>query len=226
MANRKKAAPKLGAKKTAAKKTAGTKLTRKTPSGKTASARTPPKAVLRGVALVDAALAHRKRKRQKFVGTPAVELAAMSLGDRPLSPSLERWLAADATMFRLGKPTTLVEMVRNDFGDQWASMYAELAPMLPAPIIVFEGWGSDSRRFVYLGKTDALGEYTVMTIDTDDTPFLCVNGPVDVWLSQQAGYLEEEKVYGHVPPAYKATQKAHAALNFHGHLTWEFMSFD
>ena len=61
-----------------------------------------------------------------------------------------------------------------------------------------EEWGSDSRRFLDLGKTDEHGEDTVMTIDTDDTRFLRVNGPVDVWLEQPAGFLAEESVYGKV----------------------------
>ena len=183
------------------------------------------KELLRGVPLVDAVMKFRKGRREKLVGLAPGKLAKLTLGDRPLSPSLAAWLAADAGTFTLGKPTTLVEMVRADFGDEWAGCYAELAPMLPAPIVLFEGWGSDSRRFLYLGKTDALGEYTVMTIDTDDTPFLCVNGPVDVWLAQHAGFLPEEAVYGQVPKAYQATRKEHAKLNFEGHAFWEFMDF-
>lgn len=200
--------------------------TRKRARVKPASGAKRTKGLLRGVPLIDAVMTYRTGQKEALVGTPAAQLEAMSLGDRPLSPSLQRWLAADANTFRLGEPTTLVDMVRTDFGDDWASMYADLTPMLPAPIVLFEGWGSDSRRFLYLGKTDGLGEYTVMTIDTDDTPFLCVNGPVDVWLAQHAGFLEEEKVYGHVPTAYRATQREHATLNFEGHLVWEFMSFD
>jgi hypothetical protein len=183
------------------------------------------KALLRGVPLVEAVMAYRKGKREKLAGLPAAALAKLSLGDRPLSPALEAWLSADAKTFTLGAPTSLLEMVRADFGEEWASCYADLAPLLPAPIVLFEGWGSDSRRFLYLGKTDALGEYTVMTIDTDDTPFLCVNGPVDVWLAQHAGFLADEAVYGQVPKAYAATRQEHARLNFEGHAFWEFDDF-
>jgi len=181
--------------------------------------------LLRGVALVDAVMEQRRRKGEKLVGTPAAELAKLTVGGLPLSPALHAWLMADAETFTLGEPQTLVEMVRADFGDDWAQMYGELTPMLPEKIVLFEGWGSDSRRFLYLGKTDEHGEYTVMTIDTDDTPFLCVNGPVDVWLAQHAGFLAEESVYGKVPKAYESARKEHATLNFEGHSYWEFGDF-
>jgi hypothetical protein len=59
-----------------------------------------------------------------------------------------------------------------------------------------------------------------MTIDMDDTPFLCVNGPVDVWLAQQLGSLENEEVYGQVPREYEAARKEHAKLNFGGFVAW------
>ena len=189
------------------------------------AAKKPQKELLRGVALVDAVMKLRAKKGEKLVGVPAKKLDAMTLGGRPLSPALRAWLAADAKTFTLGEPQTLPEMLRSEFGEHEVEHYAEVAAVLPKPIVVFEGWGADSRRFMYLGETDAHGEYTVMTIDTDDTPFLCVNGPVDVWLAQHAGLLEAEKVYGHVPKAYAATKKEHGKLNFNGFTVWEFMDF-
>lgn len=189
------------------------------------AAKKPQKELLRGVALVDAVMQFRAKKGEKLVGVPAKKLDAMTLGGRPLSPALRAWLAADAKTFTLGKPQTLPEMLRSEFGEHEVESYAEVAAVLPKPIVLFEGWGADSRRFMYLGEADAHGEYTVMTIDTDDTPFLCVNGPVDVWLAQHAGFLEAEKVYGHVPKDYAATKKEHGALNFNGFTVWEFMDF-
>lgn len=189
------------------------------------AAKKPQKELLRGVALVDAVMQFRAKKGEKLVGVPAKKLDAMTLGGRPLSPALRAWLAADAKTFTLGEPQTLPEMLRSEFGEHEVESYAEVAAVLPKPIVLFEGWGADSRRFMYLGEADAHGEYTVMTIDTDDTPFLCVNGPVDVWLAQHAGFLEAEKVYGHVPKDYAATKKEHGALNFNGFTVWEFMDF-
>lgn len=179
-----------------------------------------PKKLLRGVELIDAVMEMREEDGDELEGLPDKQLDAMKLGKRPLSPALRRWLERDSETFTLGEPQSLTELVTTDFGEEWGELFGEVAKLLPEPIVVFEGWGSDSRRFLYLGKTDALGEYTVMTIDTDDTPFLCVNGPVDVWLAQHAGFLEEEDVYGQVPREYEATRREHAKLNFDGHVSW------
>lgn len=205
------------------------RLPKKKPTTKKPRAKKPagtkPKGLLRGVALIEAVMRQRVKKGETLKGVPQAQLDAMTLGGRPLSPALRAWLAADAKAFRLGPPTTLRDLLREDFGEMTAEGYADVIAVLPAPIAVFEGWGADSRRFLYLGETDALGEYTVMTIDTDDSPFLCVNGPVDVWLAQHAGYLEPEKVYGHVPAAYARTKREHGKLNFNGFTVWEFMDF-
>ena len=178
------------------------------------------KPVLRGVELVEAVMAKRVVDGETLAGYPSNELDKLGLGHKPLSPSLRRWLELDADTFKLGEPQSLLELVRRDFGDTWASMYEGIAPLLPEAIVPFEGWGSDSRRFLYLGKADAFGEYTVMTLDTDDAPFLCVNGPVDVWLAQGAGFLEEEHEYGSVPKEYEPMRKEHAKLNFDGYIVW------
>ncbi|MFT3713910.1 MAG: hypothetical protein QM817_40130 [Archangium sp.] len=175
------------------------------------------KAVLRGVELVEAVM---KSRDEELEPMPAAQLSKLKLGKRPLSPALKKWLEHDGELFTLGTPEPFVEMVEREFGEEWAEIFGELKE-LKDPVVLFEGWGSDSRRFLYLGKTDALGEYTVMTIDMDDTPFLCVNGPVDVWLAQQVGYLEEEEVYGHVPEAYEPARKEHAKLNFGGFVLWQ-----
>ncbi len=206
----------------ATKKKTAKPSAKKKPAAKAAPAK---KGVLRGVALVDAVMKFRAKKGEKLVGVPAKKLDAMTLGGRPLSPALKAWLAADAKSFTLSEPTTLPALLRDDFGEYLVEDYAEVSAVLPQPIVVFEGWGADSRRFMYLGKTDAYGEYTVMTIDTDDTPFLCVNGPVDVWLAQHTGFLEAEDVYGQVPKEYAATKKEHGKLNFNGFTVWEFMDF-
>lgn len=178
------------------------------------------KTLLRGVALVDAVMAHRRAQGEEFTGLPADQLAAMKLGDRPLTPALRRWLEHDDDTFTLGEPQSFLEMLRAEFGDGEAALYQEIADDLPAPLMVFEGWGADSRRFLYLGQTDSHGEYPVMTIDTDDTPFLCVNGPLDVWLAQHAGLLEDEEVYGQVPAEYEPARLEQAKLNFGGHVAW------
>lgn len=175
--------------------------------------------LLRGVALVDAVMAFREEEGEELEGLPKDQVKALSFGDKPLSPALRRWLESDGELFELGEPQPFFEMLSNELGAEWAQAFEDM-PKLTAPVVLFEGWGSDSRRFLYLGEPDELGEYTVMTVDVDDGPFFCVNGPVDVWLAQQAGFLEDEHVYGAVPTAYESTRKAHAKRHFGGYVAW------
>lgn len=187
----------------------------KTKPAAPASAATSPGTPLRGVELVDAVMTTRKRTR----GMPASQLAALTLGDKPLTPALQRWLEIDSTMFTLGQPQLIGELLEAEF-DEWFEAFARLGKYLQAPCVLFEGWGSDSRRFLYLGETDDHGEYPVFTVDIDDTPFACINGPVDVWLAQHAGFLEDEKHYGYVPEAYEPARQAVAKLNFGGYVAF------
>ena len=59
----------------------------------------------------------------------------------------------------------------------------------------------------------------------DDLPYACINGPVDVWLAQQAGYLEDEEVYGAVPAAYEPDREEHARLSFGGYVSYTIGGF-
>ena len=174
----------------------------------------------RGVELVDAVMKHRRDAGESFEGLPADELKNTKLGTQPLSPALERWLAADAEYFSLSEPMTLRELLVQEFGEDWAEAFEPLPSELKAPVVLLEGWGSDSRRFIYLGPRDSMGEPCVMTVDMDDMPFFCINGPLDVWLAQQAGLLEDEQVYGHVPVEYEPARHEHARLHFDGYICW------
>ena len=60
----------------------------------------------------------------------------------------------------------------------------------------------------------------MFTIDYDDTPFACINGPVDVWLAQHAGFLDDEEYYGLVPEAYEPAREEHAKLSFGGYIAF------
>jgi hypothetical protein len=198
-----KAAPK----KSTPKKSAPKKSTPKKSSPKKSAA------PVRGIALVELALA----KREDATPTPPKALSRLKLGSRPLTPALRRWLESDGEFFTLGAPQSLAEMIASEFGEEQVEGYQPAIELLPEPIVLFEGWGADSRRFIYLGKPDSHGELPVFTLDTDDGIFLCLNGPVDVWLAQQAGALEDEHVYGHLPKAYEPSRTEHAKLNFDGY---------
>ena len=181
---------------------------------KRATAPKPSKDLLRGVALVEAVMARRREQGEKLEGASREAIEALGF---PPSPALRRWLEHDGALFTLGAPEPLVTLLEREVG-VWAEAFAPLAPYLTGPCVVFEGWGADSRRILYLGSTDALGEPTVLTLDTDDTPYACVNGPVDVWLAQQVGYLDDETEYGGVPKAYEPVRREHAARVLGGYL--------
>jgi hypothetical protein len=190
-----------------------TKKPTKQKSVKAAPKKSKTKEPVRGVALVELALA----EREDATPTDPKVLAKTKLGKKPLTPALKRWLESDGEFFTLGEPQSLSEMILSEFGEELLEAYGPAIELLPEPIVLFEGWGSDSRRFIYLGKPDSHGELPVFTLDTDDGIFLCLNGPVDVWLAQQAGALEDEHVYGHLPKAYEPSRTEHAKLNFDGY---------
>ena len=167
--------------------------------------------VLRGVALVDAVFAERKKRGETFGGSGAA--------DRAPTPALRRWLEQDDELFTLGEPVALRELLDAEL-PEFADAFEPLAALLGAPCVLFENWGADSRRFLYLGSPDEHGELPVFTLDIDDGPFACINGPVDVWLAQQVGFLEDEETYGQVPPEYEPARKKQAELNFDGYVSY------
>jgi hypothetical protein len=186
------------------------------PKAKPAPGPTPAPGLLRGIALVDAALAVR-RQATELTGMSPGEIAAIDFAGKPLSPALAHWLASDREMFTLGAPQSLRELLDAEL-DEFANAFTSLGKYLKEPCVLFEGWGADSRRFLYLGATDEHGEYPVFTLDIDDTPFACLNGPVDVWLAQHAGGLAGEQYYGFVPEAYEPSRLALAAKCFGGNV--------
>jgi hypothetical protein len=178
------------------------------------------KELLRGVNLVDAVMKARHDKGKALRGMTPGQLAATTLGEQPLTPSLRRWLENDRELFTLGEPQSFKDLVETEFDDEQAFGFVRLFSVLDKPCVLVEGWGSESRRFLYLGATDEVGEYPMFTLDIDDMPYACINGPVDVWLAQHAGYLAKESEYGKVPPAYEAARLRQAELNFRGNLAF------
>ncbi len=137
------------------------------------------------------------------VPVPAEVLADLRLpGDRPLPPSLRRWLAYDATVFaELGwydnpaQPTfdgmSLSEAITFMYDDDgWTEAFVPFETLLPGRCLPLVG-GSDSRRLLYLGTPDSAGEYPVLVVDIDDMPYVAVMYPgLDVYLADEAGTVE------------------------------------
>jgi hypothetical protein len=102
-------------------------------------------------------------------------------GDKPLSPSMRRWLTYDVSWLgwfkSLKKPEfpvmKLDGLIAHEFGgdDFLVPECRKMAKrFLPAHCLPLHH-GADSRRFLYLGETDDVGEYPVLVVDTDDVPF-------------------------------------------------------
>ncbi len=100
-----KSSSKKPAKKAAAKpaKKAATPAAKPAPATKVTAKPATGGDLLRGVALVEAALA----KRGDLTPADPAILASTTLGERPLTPSLQRWLESDADFFTLGTPQSL-----------------------------------------------------------------------------------------------------------------------
>src|SRR5262245_22129089 len=128
----------------------------------------------RGVALVDqviAAVGKARRARRERVAEAELEMLRFP-GGEPLPPSQRRWLAFDAGHPPLGapafEPLTFAELIEQEFG-KGASAHGwdEIIAALPGDCYLLPG-GADSRRFLYVGRADSLGEYPVLVVDTDE----------------------------------------------------------
>lgn len=145
----------------------------------------------------------------------------------PVTPSLRAVLAFDAAYLGLAideetaelVPMDLEELIEEELGDEMLDDFAEAFEILSDDCFLIEG-GSDSRRFLYVGNKDSRGEYPVITIDTDDGPWVGGFVPFDVWIAQRFGALPEEKHYGWVPDEYRAATVEQARLNGDGRVAF------
>ena len=129
-------------------------------------------------------------------------------GGRLLPPSLRRWLAFDAWwLSRIGwfadprapvlrgaaLSATAGFMYGFSSGEGgWTEGFGAFEALLPGMCFPLVG-GSDSRRLLYAGEPDSLGEYPVLVLDADDEPFVAVMYPgFDVYLAHEAGVLDFE----------------------------------
>jgi len=193
---------------------------------------------LHGVALVERVIAKiesdgfdvfgkcgmKEVKKPAPIAAAALDKLAFPNG-APLSPALERWLAYDASWLDWFddvkkpkfKPKKLGPYTTDEYGMDWG--YGEGLPQLEGDCYGLH-FGSDSRRFLYVGKPDTQGEYPVLLTDTDDTPYLCVEYPgIDVYLAIYAGVIEaEDRTYNALSKdaRYGARMKEHAKLNLFG----------
>jgi hypothetical protein len=162
--------------------------------------------IVRGVKLVERVIATVEKDggtlggcgipTRKATPVPASALDGLTFpSGAPLPPSLARWLAYDALWLDLFddpvrpvlRPRTLGGLAAAEFDAQTGDLFAAFEPLLPGDCYLVPG-GSDSRRFLYIGEPDEIGEYPVMLLDTDDIPFVCLEYPgFDVYLAEMFG---------------------------------------
>jgi hypothetical protein len=148
---------------------------------------------------------------------------------KPLPPSLRRWLAFDTSW--LGEfgwfdgeghfaPRSLDRIVADEFEELWGEMYLPLAARA-GECFLLPG-GSDSRRIYAVTEPDALGEYPVLVIDTDDLPYAAVMYPgFDVFMADEAGIAGAACDWGTYEDLfddrrYAGRMREHARLLFKG----------
>ncbi|WP_354644616.1 hypothetical protein [Kitasatospora camelliae] len=167
---------------------------------------------MHGAALIDRVIARVSQGRPAAGAldiTAPVPLAPEAIdrlrlaGDRPLPPSLRRWLAFDSSWLSgIGwyddarapvlEGRALGETAERMYGSGgvMVGMFADFEALLPSPCLPLVG-GSDSRRLLYLGRPDSTGEYPVLVTDIDDLPYVAVMYPgLDVYLAHLAGVLD------------------------------------
>lgn len=151
-------------------------------------------------------------------------------GGKPLSPSLKRWLAFDASwLYDLGwfaapgeftlTPRPLDEIVEEEFAC-WGEAFAPLGRRLPECFLL--PGGSDSRRIYAVCEPDDTGEYPVLVVDTDDIPYAGIMYPgFDVFMADEAGFEilpDEADTYEALfeDPPSASRMRQHAAHLFRG----------
>ncbi|MFJ3791283.1 hypothetical protein [Kitasatospora sp. NPDC090091] len=168
---------------------------------------------MHGAALVDRVIARVRQEGRPTAGgpditepvplSPAVIDRLRLAGDRPLPPSLRRWLAFDSSwLSEIGwyddEQAPVFEGRALGGTAEWmygsggvmVGMFADFERLLPSACLPLVG-GSDSRRLLYLGRPDSTGEYPVLVTDIDDLPYVAVMYPgFDVYLADLAGVID------------------------------------
>jgi hypothetical protein len=179
---------------------------------------------LRGVALVERAIDALPIRAPKPV--PAEVLATLTLGGKPLPPSLRRWLAHHAALPR-PYATKLLEgegltpspwgaiahraLARGSFG------LGELGAILPGRMLPLDV-GDEQFRVLFVGEPDAAGEYPVLDVDVGWGPTVTLALPgFDVWLAVVAGLVPAAKGRA----MHRAAIAEHARRNMAGAEGWE-----
>lgn len=180
----------------------------------------------RGVSLVEKVIAALDADDASPLESNAIAKLTLPNG-KPLPPSLARILAFDATEYLDDndqlKFMSFGDLMRQEFDEGTAAIYKDFEALLPGQCLLLEG-GSDSRRFMYVGEPDSLGEYPVFVVDTDDIPYVCIAYPgLDLYLADGSVLTICDGTYEDcaTDARYKSALEDQAKRNFHGLLSIE-----
>lgn len=224
---KKPVAKKPVAKKPVAKKPVAKKAVAKKPVAKKPKPVKPAKPVvaagLRGVALVEQAIAQAKANNLKVRPLTAKVIAGLRMPDGSAIPAtLATWLAydnggVDAVDNNRVAWKDFNELMGETYGEETAPLLAPFANRFPGKCLLLPG-GSDSRRFLYAGTPDSTGEYPVFVVDIDDVPWvgLCFPG-FDVFIAEASGVaIDTDGFAVDKTGPYGEALKEQAKLNFGG----------
>lgn len=121
--------------------------------------------------------------------------------EKPVSPSLKRWLAFDLTFLKaLGwfkkrgnslvfAPQSFSQFASKQYGEDMRETFEFYDRILPGGLYLLP-LGADSRRALYVGEPDSLGEYPVLFTDIDEDADVGVMYPgFDVFMAEMTGVL-------------------------------------
>lgn len=159
------------------------------------------------------------------VGLAPERVEALALpGNKPLPPSLRRWLAFDAGALGLVDdparpafdPRPLWEHMEEALPG-WGSSFESIgAKALPEPCLLFVGSG-EARELLYLGQPDEHGELPIFRAGVDDLPLVELVDPgLDVLLARRFGVIDwPGSLFAHA--VLGAAMREQALHNFQGY---------
>jgi hypothetical protein len=183
--------------------------------------------ILRGVKLVKKAIeAGRSDTLSEPEPVAAAVLKKLVLPNgEPISPAMKELLKVDSLWLGMEydedegdiEAVSFEDFVEDHFGAEAAHLFAEASELLGGECIAIGG-ASEAARLLYVGEADESGEYAVITVRKEPTPWVGGFVPFDVWVAQELGALESAKEPGAVPAQYEAAAKALADANGDGRL--------
>ncbi len=187
-------------------------------------------AALRGTKLIKRAIeAGRGTALSEPEPVAAAVLRKMTLPNgEPISAAMKELLKFDALWLGIEfdedegdiESTSLEDLLEDELGKDALVSFGEALELFEGDCIPLGG-ASASLRFLYVGEPDETGEYPVITVVHQPSPWIGGFVPFDVWVAQELGALEAAVTPGAVPAAYQEAAQALSASNGDGRVGFE-----